>query len=364
MNILHLIHGRVATGPAAAAITDAECLIAAGHKVWLASGADSKLAQSCAAKSIPNVAGLKLGKGARRLLNAPHDMRKLREILRELAIDVLHIHRSDDQLLAGLSLGKTLSTIMVRSWHRNPGTIPRILLKKLASHTEGCICVAREHAATLTETGARAEFIHGAVDTSIFKPGSDVAQRVPPRIGHVGRWKRDRSGVDRGQRAVLEIFSKIPPVLAWQGLLIGRGEMADNLRRAISDELRLPRDRVMLLDTEKKSLPEFVTSLASLRLGLVLAPGSDGTSRAALEMLACGVPLLLSNLPGLREIGEDESCASVQLPADANGWAAKIIELLRDPARLNAMSAAARVRAEKYHSLKTRGEALAEFYRK
>jgi glycosyltransferase involved in cell wall biosynthesis len=74
------------------------------------------------------------------------------------------------------------------------------------------------------------------------------------------------------------------------------------------------------------------------------------------------VPLLLADLPGLRELGEDGACARVLTPGDHEAWAREAGVLIADPARWPASRKAARGRAEAVHALPVRGAALAEFY--
>lgn len=392
LNVLHLITGRGPTGPAASAMSDVSALLAAGKRGFLASGDGSALPESCAEAGIPCLGGLKLGRGPLRLLRLPHDLRHLRAMLREYAIDVLHVHRADDQLLAAAALGRQLSVKLIRTWHRDPRALPRPLLAKLAAQADGCVCVAREHADALRGAGApAAEYIPVAVDTDVFKPsageqGGDPAAAAPLdsggmaafRIGQVGRWKRERDGRDRGQRAALDVFehlSKRQVNAAWTGLLIGRGEAEDELRREATNRFAntdvgqagetpaLPAERqVALLRVEKQSSAGFAAVLGSLHIGLLFTPGSDGTSRAGAELLACGVPILAADLPGLRELAEDSSCALRQLAGDPAGWAAAIEKLLNQPELLTQMSLAARRRAHSAHALEVRGRALVEFY--
>lgn len=366
LNVLQLISGRGPTGAAAAAISDARALLAAGHTAYVAARDGGAVMAACAEAGVPCVGGLKLGRGAMRILHFPHDIRRLRALAREFALDVIHVHRSDDQLLAAAALGRTLSALLVRTWHRDPKGVPRPLLARLARQTDACVCVSREHAATLQAAGApRAEFIQVGVDTENLtpQPPSLRGKREPWRIGHVGRWKRDRAGNDRGQRAALDVFTRLPRELAWKGMLIGRGEMAADLQREAYTERKLARERVELVHFEKHAPREFAALLASLQLGLVFTTGGDGTSRAGAELLACGVPLVVADLPGLRELAEDGACAARQLPADPAGWASFIAKLLAEPARLAEMGRAARIRAEGAHSLKARGEALAKIYK-
>jgi glycosyltransferase involved in cell wall biosynthesis len=343
-------------------MSDVKALLAAGHRAVLATRDGTGLMEACAAEQVPSVGGLRLGKGPMRILRMPHDVRRLREIMRDLAIDIIHVHRSDDQLLAATALGKELSARLVRTWHRNPGTVPRLLLSRLAKHVDGCVCVSRQDVETMKNAGARSEFVHVGVDTSIFTPAPSPTSEV--RIGQVGRWKRERDGSDRGQRAALDVFAELSQKLAWKGLLIGRGEMADALSKEAYEERKLSPQRVELLHTPVQSPRDFAKVLSGLSLGMVFRTGGDGTSRAAAELLACGVPLIVADIPGLRELAEDSNCALRQLANDPRGWAHTIEKLISEPERLTQMRKAARERAEKVHSLKARGETLSNFYQR
>lgn len=364
MNVLHLVSGRGPTGPAAAAMSDVKALMSVGHKAYIASR-EGAMVDACKAEGIPFVGGFKLGRGALRLLHLPHDVRHLRSVIRELSIDIVHVHRSDDQLMTAAALGRKLSALLVRTWHRDPERIPRPLLSKLAAQAEGAVCVSRDHARALNTAGSpRTEFIHVAADTKVFTaPGNRAGRGGEFRIAHVGRWKRDRNGRDRGQLAALNVFQKLPPDLHWKGFLVGRGEMAEALHREAFVERKLSPSRVELVNFEKQSPRDFAALLATFDLGLVFTPGSDGTSRAGAELLACGVPLIVADLPGLRELAEDSRCAQRQLPEDAAGWAHAIEKIIKEPALIESMKRAARGRAEEVHSLPARGQALAAFYK-
>ena len=367
MNVLHLISGRGPTGPAAAAMVDVKALRAAGHRAYIATRSGTGLMDACKAEDVPAVGGLRLGKGPMRLLRLPHDMRVLRAILRELAIDTVHVHRSDDQFLAAMAIGRTVSARLIRTWHRNPQHVPGLLLSRLARQVDGCVTVSRDAVTTLQSRGAaQSQFIPVGVDTDVFKPGGlhggayDPAQG--PRIGQVGRWKRDRDGRDRGQRAALEVFAQLPRGMPWEGVLIGRGELAAELRSAAYAELNLSESRVTLQHVPVQSPRNFAAVLSALTLGLVFRTGGDGTSRAAGELLACGVPLIVADVPGLRELADDTSAVLRLLPDDPRGWARQIEALLKTPERLRAMRLAARARAEEVHALRVRGLSLASFY--
>lgn len=349
MRILHLVSGRTFTGPAAAALADALALRAAGHEAWLG-GRGEHIEDGCRAAGLPFAGTLKLGRGPRRLLNLPGDVRRLRELQKEFGFDVVHVHRSDEQLLAHLALGRKKLSRIVRTWHRDPRKAPAALARRCAA----ACCVTREHEAALKKLGvARARFIPPGVDTDAFRPAPAAE---PPReqvLGLVGRWK---SKEDRGQRAFLEVARALPGDLAWRGQLVGRGEGRAELEAAVTSHPA--KARLELLEPKG----DYAARLAALDVALVFATGSDGTSRAAAELLACGVPLLLADVPGLREFGDSAACARVLPGADFAAFARAAAEWLRDASGRAKRRAAARTRAETEHALLVRGARLAELY--
>jgi glycosyltransferase involved in cell wall biosynthesis len=122
---------------------------------------------------------------------------------------------------------------------------------------------------------------------------------------------------------------------------------------------------VKLIEALEHSPTAFAALLARLDLGLVFAPGSDGTSRAAVEMLACGVPLLVADVPGLRELAADTACVICLPPEQPHVWAQAVwTHLQRSPEQITELRAKARAHAEQHHSLKAHGLALAKFYEK
>jgi glycosyltransferase involved in cell wall biosynthesis len=347
------VSSRSFTGPAAAALTDVRALRAAGHDARLASTGGGALERGCAEQGVPFVGGFRLGRGAGRWLHLPADVRRLRAAMRELVADVVHVHRSDEQLLARLAIGRGDKPLVVRTWHRDPAAVPEVLRRRVAASCAGCVCVARAHAESLRAAGARrAEFLPPGVATERFQP-KQTAEKTPARLGQIGRWK---AGQDRGQLAFLEVLRRLDPKLSWHAVLLGRGEGRAELERLLA--AHPARSRVELEETGK----DFPAQVAALDLGFVFATGSDGTSRPAVEMLACGVPVLLAALPGLRELGEDDACARVLTAGDHEAWAREAGALIADPARFAESRMAARRRAEAFHALPIRGAALADFY--
>jgi glycosyltransferase involved in cell wall biosynthesis len=71
----------------------------------------------------------------------------------------------------------------------------------------------------------------------------------------------------------------------------------------------------------------------------------EGFSRSAMEAAACGVAMVLSDVRGCREIGDDGVHLRLAPPGDADAWSAVLGELIADPAQRARLGAAARQRA-------------------
>lgn len=366
MTVLHVISGRGPTGAAAAAITDILSLRAAGVRACAACRADAPaIKDALLSAGVPGsdiFNDFTFGRGARGIMTVLRDASKLAKITQSESVRVLHVHRAAEHWLAMLMPGRSRGAALIRTWHRSPQAEHRPILHTMAGNTAGCVCVAREHEAVLLSAGTPlARFIHGAVDTEFFRP-REISFEGPVVVGQAARWKRER-GRDRGQHFTLEIFSKLSAALYWRGELIGRGELEREFRQYAFDDLKLPSGRVSVVGTLGKSAGDFATVLSGLGLGLVFCIGSDGASRPALEMLACGVPLMVADAPGLRELADGADCVRIGPRGEADDWARAIEALLRHPERIRAMQTEARKRAEAVHSFRARGEALVGFYR-
>jgi glycosyltransferase involved in cell wall biosynthesis len=334
-------------------LTDVRALRAAGHEASLVSVSGGAIERGCAEQHVPFVGGLKLGRGPARWLHTPGDVRRLRAMARDLKLDVLHVHRSDDQLLMRLAFGRGARPAVFRTWHRDPAAVSPVLRRRIARACTGCVCVARAHAGTLREAGAQlAEYVSPGVDTECFRPRSERGIG-PPRLGIIGRWK---SSEDRGQRAFLEVLRRLDATQPWRGVLLGRGEAREELERLLAEHPR--RERLELVETGA----DFPAQVAALDLGLVFAVGSDGSSRSTLELLASGVPVLLADLSGLRELGGSAEATRLLPPQDFDAWARELARWIGSASMLEEGRRAARIRAEVSHALAVRGAALAAVY--
>jgi glycosyltransferase involved in cell wall biosynthesis len=222
-------------------------------------------------------------------------------------------------------------------------------------------CVSADLARTVGDLGvdaARIRVIRPAVDTARFAPGADPDSHRPGgdrlRLVTVGRlhWKKGheyalvalRRLLDRGVPAELTLIGDGPE----------HGRLAYTVRdlgladRAI---LRGPLDR----DGVRRQL---------LRSDLFLLTSlTEGLSNAALEAMACGLPVVSTAAGGMGEAITDGEEGLLVALRDPEAIAAACETLWRDPGRRLVMGASARRRVERDFDSRDQIEAFGSMLR-
>ena len=232
---------------------------------------------------------------------------------------------------------------MVSTWHTShflrlaerPGWAT--LLGRLVAAGNANLA-ASEEIADVAESLAPGCTVHpvtNGVETSIFK-ASEPSLKAPAhgrRRLVVPRRLFEKNGVEYALRAV--------PLIATEHdvevLLIGDGPERDHLE-ALGHELGVT-DRLHFLGARAHSEMPGLLSSAELAIFPSLM---EATSVAALECMACEIPVAASRVGGLPEI-VDEHVGGLFPPADPNGLAKVVCDLLADP-DLHARGLAGRAR--------------------
>ena len=198
----------------------------------------------------------------------------------------------------------------------------RPVLSRLVRWPEYRLAASREIARVGEELapGVRVEALTNGVDTSLFRPVTPTLEPAPgPRIV-VPRRLFAKNGVEYFVRALPAIVREMEGV---EAVLIGDGPERDRIE-ALIRELGLE-ERVRLLGARPHE--EMPGLLASGDVA-VFPSLMEATSVAALECMACGVPVAASRVGGLPEIVDDEVGALFR-PADPGDLARTVVELLR-----------------------------------
>ena len=174
---------------------------------------------------------------------------------------------------------------------------------------------------------------------------------APPDILHVGS-NIPRKRVD----VLLDVFAAIRRALPGARLIkIGGALPPDLIRRAVALGVA---DAIVTLPF----LDRAVVAAVYRRAALVLQPSAaEGFGLPVAEALACGVPLLASDIPVLREIGGD--APSYRPVGDLAAWTAAALFLLHEPPTASDARRAAGIARAHLFSWTTHVDRLAEIHR-
>ncbi len=295
------------------------------------------------------------------------DLLRLLRILREEKPEILHLHLSVDHFLGAIAARRAGRFVrVVRTIHHSQTIRHRPLRPWLyESLTDGFITLCESDRLRLKAsyrlTGTPVQVIHGAVDVRRFHPDLDARPirsefgigNTTPVIGMVARFQPHRRH-DLMLRAMVKINRVLPTARL---ILVGRGEHQPALERQIED-LGLTR-RVHLAGYRDRDLPEVY---AAMDATVLLASGSDGSCRAALEAMAVGRPVVGFHVGALPETILEGVTGHLLSEENEEPLAACLVALLTDRPRLRTMNEAARKRVESEFSPSERARKTQAFY--
>ncbi len=214
------------------------------------------------------------------------------------------------------------------------------------------------HDVTVSDFSVRRkiEVIPNFVDGELYRPGgaSRYAQSIAGSgecvLMHVSNFRPVKRIPD-----VLAIFDRVQRQVPSRLLLIGDGpdrSLAERLARAGGFA-----DRTIFLG----NVVSIETILPEARLFL-LPSDPESFGLAALEAMACGVPVIGSDVGGLPEVVENGRSGMLFPAGDVESMARAAVELLKDPERWTEFSRAARQRAVETFPLGTMVGRYRELY--
>ena len=263
--------------------------------------------------------------------------------------------------------------------HRYPRVADdRELMRKLIAQEQACLDAAGRIVTPSAVTAhyltsnrgvdpSKIRVIPNGVDTKLFRPSEGVVERRAPAapahgpeipllyFGTLAPWQ----GVDLAVRAVAQICAQVPATLTILGAASARqrepiAELAAKLGIAARVQIAPPVGQ-----------PELVQALH--RSFAVLAPlaMNDRNIKQGccplkiLEGMAAGIPVIASDLPVVRELGEHGRHFLLVKPGSVDRIAQAVLDLRADPGLWRSLSAAAREHIVSHYTWERSGAALA-----
>ena len=205
-------------------------------------------------------------------------------------------------------------------------------------------CLSREIYDGLRARGApagRLWFAPNCVDLALWRtPKEGAHRRAERRALFVGRFSPEK-----GLRYLLEaapsVLARLPNV---RFVLVGGDEGEDGEFHAMARRLGIM-DRVDFCGVVPREALPMVYGDADV---LAVPSLAEGHPLAPMEALACGTPVVGSDIPGLNETVADGSNGLLVPPRDPSALADALCRLLGDEALLDRLSRAARPSVERF----------------
>ena len=317
------------------------------------------------------------GKAPASLRDGPRLWYELRQIIRRIRPDILHagpLQRS--AFLAALTGFQPLVSMswgydLLHDAQRNTawGWATRYTLQHSAALVGDCNTI-RQLAVSYGMPTERIVTFPWGIDLEHFSPGqpwtvpvqASQSQATPFTLLSTRSWE-PIYGVETIARAFVQVARQRPELRL---IMLGNGSQAGLLRQILSrDGLlegpgRLGHPSVLLPgQATYADLPGFYRS-ADLYLA---ATHSDGTSISLLEAMACGCPVLVSDIPGNREWVTPGENGWLFPAGDADALAQAILTAVEQRDRLPEMGCSARRLAEQRADWNQNFPQLFEAYR-
>jgi glycosyltransferase involved in cell wall biosynthesis len=300
----------------------------------------------------------------RRKLSPIHDplgLVELTRLFRRLRPDVVHLNSSKAGILgriAGVTARVPVRIFTAHGWafKAAAGVDSRIYLladRSVEPLSSMVICVSEnERRAGLAAgvcTGERSVVIRNAVDVEAAPTRADRGDR-PVQIVSVGRL-----AAPKDFPTLVAAFAQLPEGRA-QLRVLGDGPLRGEL---------VARTRELGVDAAVDFAGEVPDARPELQDAdvFVLSSLSEGMPVSILEAMAAGLPVVASAVDGLEEVVVEGETGFLTRPGDAAALAARLGQLVDDPALRGALGAAGRARAEKYFSLPGWRDAHFSLYR-
>lgn len=241
----------------------------------------------------------------------------------------------------------------------------RAALTDKINRSEFIICISTFHRNFYLRNGARPEQLRIAycgIDTQHFSPRDNTARNGPVHILSSGRLVEKKGFCD--------VISACE-ILASRGIdirctIAGSGELLDDLNRQISDSGLQDRVRMTGEPILQENIPEFMHSGDIYCLPCVWASDNDvdGLPQMLMEAMACGLPVISTNLVGIPDLVIDEETGLLIEPNDPQALADAIARLADDPQLASRLAVAGREMVQQKFDLTTCLEPLLDEFRK
>lgn len=172
------------------------------------------------------------------------------------------------------------------------------------------------------------------VDAGMLFTPDTTAQRAPRQLLFVGRLD-EQKGIELLIRAMPDVLARYPDCTL---KIIGHGPQREKLQQRV-DQLGLVERIVFVGAVPNTELP---SHFRTATLMVFPSVGAEGLGLVCAEALACGCPVVASDLPAVQEVVQHEVGGLIFRQGDCKHLTSQVLLMLSDPARRSAMGVAGR----------------------
>lgn len=292
--------------------------------------------------------------------------RRLADFCRERDIQVIHTQCPRENVIALLARRRQRRLRVVYTSHFTTPCGPawRLLNRHFTAQNHRVIAVCRETRDVLIANGCRPEkitVIYNGVEPAPAAPASDKLRREL-ELGEDAflMCSLARLAPEKGLDFLIRVMGRLRELTdaPFCCAVAGDGELRPELEAQIWAAGLERQVRLLGFRSDTQEL------LAGAQLYLCTSACNEALSFAVLEAMNAGLPQLLTDVGGNRDLAETGiRCGQVLPYGDTEGFARAILDLMEDPARRAALSAAAREKIRASFDLNQLALDVAETYR-
>jgi len=269
--------------------------------------------------------------------------------LRKRRFDIINLQEFDGAFVDALDFKPIILTEQTRMFVPNNLRMP---FKQLFEKIDRVVCVSRQTLDDVTELGIPKEkciVIHNGIDTEKFKPSGTEGEYVT----WVGRVEEE----DKNPLLFLRIAKAAQAEgLGYKFRMIGDGSAMQKMRSYASE------NKLTNLEITGAKKPAEMLGMYQQAKILCLTSKTEGLPFVVLEAMACGVPVVSSNVGGLPEIIHSPKTGVLVDGFSQNRFLDEIKKLMEDNQLYRRTRQAGRVRVEQVFSLKRQLQQMSEQY--
>lgn len=297
---------------------------------------------------------------------------KMIEVVENHKLDLLHVHYAIPHAMSACMAKKILATRgndikIITTLHGTDVTLVGLepsfmpLVKFSIEESDGVTAVSqflKNKTISAHQTNKEIEVIYNFIDTELYKPkkNEDAKLRFAPNrekiIIHTSNFRPVKRVAD-----TIRVLKLVNEVISAKLLLIGDGPDRSECERLVR-ELKLE-SYVTFLGKQ-----DGIEELLNLGDVFLLPSETESFGLAALEAMACGVPVICTNIGGLPELNIHNQTGFLTKIGDIETMAKNTIALLKDESKHKQFREACRDRAVSYFNINLIIQKYLNYYNK